>query len=415
MSQQTILIVDDDPENLTVLGELLRGLYKVRAANSGERALRLAAQVPVPDLILLDVMMPNMTGYAVLEHLREAPETRDIPVIFTTAMNATHDEQRGLVLGAVDYITKPLHPAIVLARVHTHLELKQARDRLKNDNASLESHILEQMRENALIQDVTIRALARLAETRDNETGNHILRTQEYVRALARRMRTHPRFAAELDDHSIALMAKSAPLHDIGKVGIPDRVLLKPGKLTPDEWEIMKTHARLGADAISRAEADTHQSVKFLVYAKQVAMHHHERWDGNGYPDGLIGDAIPLSARLMAIADVFDALISKRVYKAEMLYDKALALMIQQRGKHFDPDLLDSMVEGFDEFLAIARRYPDDGETPELEASALTTLVAPALPVSAMPPVALACADPLSAIAPPIDESTTPPTLLPSR
>ena len=360
MPQKTILIVDDNPENLTVLGEMLCPSYKVRAANSGERALQLAAQPPVPDLILLDVMMPRLSGYQVLEQLGHSHETRDIPVIFTTAMSATEDEQRGLVLGAVDYITKPLRPAILLARVHTHLELKDARDRLQRDNTWLEAEVARRMRENALIQEVTIRALARLAETRDNETGNHILRTQEYVFLLANLVCRHPRFAGELNEYNISLIAKSAPLHDIGKVGIPDAVLLKPGKLTPDEWEIMKTHAKLGADAIARAEADTQQSMKFLAYAKQVALHHHERWDGSGYPDGLAGESIPLAARLMAVADVFDALISPRVYKKALGFDVVHSIMLAERGKHFDPDLLDAFIAGYEQFCDIARRRPDE-------------------------------------------------------
>ena len=315
MLKRTILIVDDNPENLTVLGELLCDIYRVRAANSGARALQLARQEPPPDLILLDVMMPGMSGYEVLHQLRTASETREIPVIFLTAMNSEDDEQRGLVMGAVDYITKPLRQAIVLARVATHLELKCTREQLQRDKADLEVAIAERLRDKLVVQDVTIRALARLAETRDNETGNHILRTQQYVELLARRVSTHPRFVAELDEDSIAQMAKSAPLHDIGKVGIPDSVLLKPGPLTADEWVIMRTHAALGADAIARAEADAAQPVKFLTFAKQVARHHHERWDGSGYPDRLAGDAIPLAARLMALADVFDAMISRRVYK----------------------------------------------------------------------------------------------------
>ncbi len=360
MPNRTILIVDDNPENLTLLGELLSERYRVRAANSGARALQLVAQAPVPDLILLDIMMPGMSGFEVLERLRASPETRDIPVIITTAMDGDADELHGLVLGAVDYLTKPLRPAVVLARVHTHLELKSARDRLRRDNAALEAEIARRLHENQVVQEVTIRALARLAETRDNETGNHILRTQAYVDSLARRARAHPRFAAVLDDHAIALIAKSAPLHDIGKVGIPDQVLLKPGKLTPDEWEVMKTHAQLGADAISRAVEDTHQPVEFLAYAHQIALRHHERWDGSGYPGGLAGDAIPLSARLMALADVFDALISRRVYKGAMTPDEARAIMAEQRGRHFDPDLLDLFLAGFDEFCAIARRYPDE-------------------------------------------------------
>ena len=361
MPQPTILIVDDNPENLTLLGELLRERYKVRAANSGPRALQLAVQAPLPDLILLDIMMPGMSGFEVLEQLRLDDQTRDIPVIITTAMSGTDDEQHGLVLGAVDYLTKPLKPAIVLARVHTHLELKRARDRLQRDNASLEAEIARRMRENQVIQDVTIRALARLAETRDNETGNHILRTQEYVETLARRACTHPRFAAALGEHAIALIAKSAPLHDIGKVGIPDHVLLKPGKLTPDEWEVMKTHAAIGADAISRAEDDAHQHLPFLIYAKQIARHHHERWDGTGYPDGLAGDAIPLAARVMALADVFDAMTSRRVYKPAQPFDEVRRVMAQGRGSHFDPDMLDAFLVHYDEFCAITRRTSSNG------------------------------------------------------
>ena len=376
MQQRTVLIVDDNPENLTVLGELLCERYSVRAANSGARALQLASQAPLPDLILLDIMMPGISGYEVLEQLQQIPALQDIPVIFTTAMDAEEDEQRGIVLGAVDYLTKPLKPAIVLARVSTHIELKLARDRLQHVNDSLEAEIARRMRENLTIQEVTIRALARLAETRDNETGNHILRTQHYVHALALRACLHPRFASELDERSISLIAKSAPLHDIGKVGIPDHVLLKAGKLTPDEWAIMKTHAVIGADAIRRAEADTLEPVQFLDYAKQVARHHHERWDGGGYPDGLAGDAIPLAARLMAVADVFDALISKRVYKQAFSFDQAREIMASQGGKHFDPDLLAAFIGGYEEFCEIARRHPDtlDGAVPAPVAQPANTL-----------------------------------------
>lgn len=360
MPHRTILIVDDSPENLLVLGEVLRERYKVRAANSGARALQLAQQLPLPSLILLDVMMPGMSGYEVLERLRRIDATREIPVIFTTAMSATEDEQRGLVLGAVDYITKPLRPAIVLARVHTHLELKHTRDLLQQHNLSLEAEVARRMRENMLIQEVTIRALARLAETRDNETGNHILRTQRYVHELATLASAHPRFAEALGPREIDLMAKSAPLHDIGKVGIPDSVLLKPGKLDAAEWTIMKTHARMGADALGRAEEDAHESVPFLIYAKQIAHRHHERWDGSGYPDGLAGDDIPLAARLMALADVFDALISRRVYKAPVPPDEVRRIMAVESGRHFDPDLLVLFLEHFERFCAIAREHPDE-------------------------------------------------------
>ncbi len=365
MPQRTVLIVDDNPENLTVLGELLRTRYKVRAANSGARALQLSQQAPLPSLILLDVMMPGMSGHEVLERLQAEPATRDIPVIFTTAMSATEDEQRGLALGAVDYITKPLRPAIVLARVHTHMELKRARDRLHEHNQSLEQEVAKRMHESLIAQDVTICALARLAETRDNETGNHILRTQQYVLTLARRASLHPRFADALDERSIDLIGKSAPLHDIGKVGIPDRVLLKAGKLDAAEWTIMTTHARLGADAISRAEADAQEPVPFLAYAKQIAAHHHERWDGSGYPDGLAGDQIPLAARLMALADVFDAMISRRVYKEPIPLPEAREFMVGQRGRHFDPDLLDLFLDNFETLVDIARQHADEPAEPE--------------------------------------------------
>ena len=355
----TVLVVDDVPENLTVLGELLVRDYTVRAANSGAAALKLAALAPRPDLILLDLMMPGMDGFEVMSRLRADPLTRDIPVICVTALNATEEEERGLSMGAVDYITKPLRPTVVLARVRTQMELKLARDRLSNQNAFLEAEVARRMRENQLAQDASIHALARLAETRDPETGNHILRTQEYVRRLGQLLCRHPRFQASLSEHAIELLAKSAPLHDIGKVGIPDHILLKPGRLTADEWLVMKTHAAIGAEAIERAEADAQQALEFLAVAKQIARHHHERWDGHGYPDGLAGDAIPLPARLMAVADVFDALISKRVYKPALAYSRAREIIAASRGSHLDPDVVDAFVRDFDTFRGIAERHAD--------------------------------------------------------
>jgi putative two-component system response regulator len=355
----TILVVDDSPENLTVLGELLQPSYRVLAATTGRRALQLAAADPRPDLILLDVMMPEMDGHEVMERLSADPRARAIPVIFVTAMNATEEEEWGLALGAVDYITKPFKPAVVLARVRTHIELKRARDRLQNQNAYLEAEVQRRTHENALVQDASIHALARLAETRDPETGNHIRRTQEYVRVLATRLREHRRFAASLTNHVIELLYKSAPLHDIGKVGIPDHILLKPGKLTPQEWTIMQRHARLGADAIERAERDVAQPIEFLAIAKEIALHHHEKWDGSGYPDGLAGDAIPFPARLMALADVFDAVISRRVYKEPLPFERARSIITAGRGCHFDPDVVSAFEADFDRFRAIAQRYGD--------------------------------------------------------
>ncbi len=357
-----VLAVDDIPENLGLLGELLQDAgYRVKAASSGGAALRVAAREPHPDLILLDVMMPEMDGYEVLQHLREDPKTREIPVIFLTAMDDAEDEERGLELGAADYITKPIRPALVLARVRTQLEAKQARDWLKDRNALLGAEVDRRMQENEMIQTASIRALAHLAEIRDSETGNHILRTQAYVHLLATRLKGHPRFAATLSNRYIELVSRSAPLHDIGKVGIPDSILLKPGKLTPEEWEIMKTHAQLGAEAIAMAERDMNEPLEFLALAKEIAHWHHERWDGSGYPDGLKGDEIPLSARLMALADVFDALINRRVYKAAMSFPEVRDIIAADRGRHFDPDLTDAFLGAYEELVGIARCYPEAG------------------------------------------------------
>lgn len=355
----TILLVDDSPENLTFLSELLLPFYKVRAVTSGERALKAAMGEPRPDLILLDVMMPEMDGYDVMRRLRADSLTADIPVIFVTAMNTSHDEEYGLSLGAADYITKPIKPAIALARIKTQLELKAAHDWLQDRNHALEAEVARRMQENILIQDVSIRALARLAETRDPETGNHLRRTQQYIHALCLHLCKHPRFSGFLTEKNINLLVKSAPLHDIGKVGIPDTILLKPDKLDAAEWEIMKMHTMLGFDAIEQAERDTEKPVEFFTFAKIIARHHHEKWDGSGYPDGLAGDAIPIAARLMALADVFDALITQRPYKPPMDYGHALDIIMKGRGTHFDPDLVDACVAQFDVFIQVAEHNRD--------------------------------------------------------
>ena len=360
---KTLLLVDDTPENLTVLGEILMPYYRVRVANSGARALVAAASEPRPDLILLDVMMPEMDGYKVITHLRSNPLTHDIPVIFITALDATEDETKGLELGAADYITKPVRPAIVLTRVRGQIELKEARDRMRDQNAWLEAEIERRMCQNQMIQDVSMRALASLAEARDNETGNHILRTQGYVKVLAEELSKLPRHAEKLTPTIVESYVKAAPLHDIGKVGIPDRALHKPGKHTPEEWELMKTHAKVGSDAIWRAIQDEEDQagLDFLRIAMDIAHYHHEKWDGSGYPEGFSGENIPLPARLMALADVFDALISKRVYKPAFTVEHTTEIILNGRGKHFDPDVVDAFVARLDEFYAIAARHTDEG------------------------------------------------------
>ena len=359
---QVILIVDDMPENLSVLGELLYGAgYRVKVATNGVAALNLANQHPRPSLVLLDVMMPEMDGHEVLRQLRSNKDTREIPVVFLTAIGSDDDEEHAFDEGIADYITKPIKPNVVLARVRSQLLVRQARQWLMDQNLALEAEVKRRMLENDLIQAVSIRALAHLAETRDNETGAHIQRTQSYVRLLATRLSDHPRFSSTLSNKYIEVLARSAPLHDIGKVGIPDHILLKPGKLTPEEWGIMKTHTLLDCEAIALAERDIDTTVEFLTQAKEIARSHHERWDGTGYPDGLAGDAIPLSARLMAIADVFDALISKRVYKPAIAFSEVHRIMQEGRDKHFDPDIIDNFLAGYQEFEAIAAHHGIEG------------------------------------------------------
>jgi putative two-component system response regulator len=357
-----ILVVDDTPDNLSLMAGLLKDLYKVKVANHGEKALSIVRGDSPPDLILLDIMMPGLSGYEVCKILKDDPATRDIPVIFLTAMIGTEDEKKGLELGAADFITKPVNPPIVLARVATQLQNKAAADFLKDQNAYLETEVTRRGRELAAIQDVTILAMASLAETRDNDTGNHIRRTQHYLKILAEHLKDHPRFRLFLDERTIDLLFKSAPLHDIGKVGIPDRILLKPGRFEPHEMEIMKTHCALGRDAIQHAEDQLGLEVEFLKYAKEIAYGHQEKWDGSGYPQGLAGDAIPISARLMAVADVYDALISRRVYKEGMPHAKAVGIIAEGRGSHFDPDIVDAFLQLAQQFHAVAQRYADSDD-----------------------------------------------------
>ena len=358
-TKPTILVVDDTPDNIDLLCAVLEQDYRTKIAVNGERALKIANGDDKPDLILLDVMMPGLSGYDVCKALKANPDTRDIPVIFVTAMSEVVDEQLGLGLGAADYITKPISAPIVLARIKTQLSMKRVHDFLRDQNHFLETEIQTRTREIVALQDVTIHTMASLAETRDSETGNHIRRTAHYVKTLAEALRPNPRFSAFLTDKNIELLFKSAPLHDIGKVGIPDRILLKPGRFEPHEMEIMKTHTTLGRDAIEAAERELGITVDFLKYAKEIAYGHQEKWDGSGYPLGLSGDDIPISARLMAVADVYDALISRRVYKEGMSHEAAVAIITEGRGQHFDPDMVDTFLALQDEFIAIAQRYAD--------------------------------------------------------
>jgi putative two-component system response regulator len=377
LDKPTILVVDDTPDNLSLMSGILKDSYKVKVANSGEKALKIAESLPAPDLILLDIMMPGIDGYQTCIRLQTHANTRHVPIIFLTAKAEVEDETYGLELGAVDYITKPISPPILLARVKTQLELKRMQDFLRDQNQFLETEVQKRTAEVMAIQDVTIHAMASLAETRDNETGNHIRRTQHYIKILAEKLRHHPRFAYFLDDEkTLNMLFKSAPLHDIGKVGIPDRILLKPGRFEPEEFEIMKTHTTLGRDAIQHAEEQLGIEMPFLTMAKEIAYGHQEKWDGSGYPQGLAGDDIPISARLMAIADVYDALISRRVYKEGMPHEKAVEIILQGKAQHFDPDMVDAFMELQEDFRSIAATYADNDDVMAEKASYLEIAIA---------------------------------------
>jgi len=353
-----ILVVDDEKFYIDVLVELLTGDYKVVVAKQGEEALRRATTEPFPDLILLDILMPGMDGYEVCRRLKEDPRTRDIPVIFLTVKSEVADELHGFELGAVDYISKPVSPPIVKTRVATHLALNRAMDLLADQNRHLELKVRERTEELNRTKDVAIYCMASLAETRDLETGKHILRTQNYVHILADQLKSHPRFSGYLDNATIDLIYKTSSLHDIGKVGVPDRILLKPGPLEPEEWELMKKHAYYGHQALLRAEQEL-GTTDFVRMAREIAYTHHERWDGSGYPRKLAGEAIPVSGRLMAVADVYDALVNRRVYKEAYSHERAIKIICEASGSHFDPDMVIAFIELEQQFHSIAVKYAD--------------------------------------------------------
>ena len=369
-SRPLILVVDDEPYNLMLLQQTLCHDYQVETVAAGQQALDRLRHDPKPDLVLLDVMMPGMDGFEVCRQIKADPTCADIPVIFVTALISSQEETLGLSLGAADYLTKPLSLPIVQARVRHQIQLKQANDRLNRQKNELEYLVGQRTLELSITRDVTILSMASLAEARDSESGNHVRRTQAYVDVLARHLSSHPDFHYLLDDANVSLIAKSAPLHDIGKIGIPDRILLKPARLSIDEHLLMQSHTTIGRDAILVAEETlTSQSGvsadrSFLRYAREIVYSHHEKWDGTGYPQQLAGDDIPLSARMMALADVYDALISNRPYKRPVGHGRAVEIIAAERGYHFDPRIVDAFLTLESQFDAIAQRYAD----PELNA-----------------------------------------------
>ena len=343
-SQSTVLLVDDVADNIDILNQVLSPHYRTRIALNGEKALKIAGSANPPDLILLDIMMPGLNGYQVCEQLKRNPDTRAIPVIFVSAMSEVDDERRGLELGAVDYIFKPISPAIVLARVRTHLALY---DR----NRELERQVRERTAELFNTRQQIIRRLGRAAEFRDDDTGNHIIRMSHFCRLIGE--------AAGLGARSVEILYNAAPMHDVGKIGIPDRILLKPGALDADEWAIMKRHPEIGAQIIGQ------HSDELLQAARTIALCHHEKWDGSGYPRGLRGEEIPLLGRIAALADVFDALTCARPYKRAWSLEEALAYIEAQAGAHFDPGLIAPFRRALPQILAIRERFADHHGTLE--------------------------------------------------
>lgn len=322
--QATLLLVDDEANNLQVLKNILQSHYRLIYARDGERAL-LLAEKEHPDLILLDIMMPGLSGYDVCQRLKEAANTRHIPVIFISALSESDDEAKGLELGAVDYISKPVNPAIVRARVKNHLSLVRV-DELVSTRLSI------------------VQRLGRAAEYKDNETGLHVIRMSHYAQVLAR--------AAGYSERQAENLLHAAPMHDIGKIGIPDAILQKPGKLDAEEWKIMQQHAEIGALILGQEDTSD-----LMVTAREIALGHHEKWDGSGYPNGLAGEEIPMSARIVAIADVFDALTSVRPYKKAWSEEAAIDLIREEAGKHFDPKLVELFLTTLDEIRQIKEQF----------------------------------------------------------
>ena len=344
-TKKTVLVVDDIHENIDVMKEILSDDYRVQVATNGRLAIKIAMSATPPDLILLDVMMPGMDGHEVCKLLKEHEQTRTIPVLFVTAKSEVEDETKGFTLGAADYLVKPVSPPVVLARVKTHLAMhdqhKLLADQVAMRTAQLQIRNLE-MKETHI---EVIRQLGRAAEYRDNETGMHVMRMSHYTRLLALN------FGLSLPEADQLLHA--SPLHDLGKIGIPDHILLKPGKLTKEEFETIKTHPAMGYHIIGK------QSAEILNLGALIAYTHHEKWNGQGYPRKLAGEAIPLQGRLVAIGDVFDALTSARPYKKGWPVEDALALIAEEAGQHFDPRLATIFVGLKTEIVEIMERYQD--------------------------------------------------------
>lgn len=359
--QSLVLVVDDTPENLELMSGLLLGSYRVKVASNGAKALRIAAAEPQPDLILLDIMMPEMDGYEVCRRLKADPLTADIPVVFLTAKTEQADEQQGFDLGAVDYITKPISPPIVLARVHAQLQLKASADFLRDKSEYLELEVRRRTRDMQRLQEVTIEAMANLAAMRDNPCGRHLARVEPYMTTLATALaHQQPMLAAELSAERIAQLGKSALLHGIGKLVLPDRILLSPVPLQGADLQMLHRHAEAGRDALLAAESKLGSVTDFLRDARDIVYSQHEHWDGSGYPQGLRGEQIPLSARLMALVGVYEEMTSHHLYRQSVSHAEAVRQISAASGTRFDPSVVLAFIEAADAFAEIAQRLADD-------------------------------------------------------
>ena len=364
-NRPVVLLVDDQPDNLLLLGHLLEQDYRVRAAPSGEAALHAVTTPPKPDLVILDVMMPGLDGYETYRELKRMPDMQDIPVIFSTALGETYDEIKALKLGAVDFIPKPLQPSVTLARIQAQITAYHAKIGLLRHQEQLQSNLESKERQYTQVRDMTLLTLASMVEARDTETGHHLLRTQNYVRILCQELL--PQDGTRESQTLQSNIIQAASLHDIGKVGIPDDILHNPGKLSPEEYAVIQTHSLIGAKIIERAREESahirpdegEDSNNLLAIALQIVSHHHERWDGTGYPYGLAGTQIPLAGRIMALADVYDALTSRRVYKPSMALEKAAAIIEEGTGTHFDPDVVAAFQRRRSDFETLAIAYRD--------------------------------------------------------
>lgn len=334
-----ILIVDDSPLNITVLVGLLKADYKTLVAKDGEQAFNRVFSEQQPDLILLDIMMPGIDGYEVCRQLKEDPRSKHIPIIFVSAMSDAGDEEKGLALGAVDFIGKPFSPPIILARINTHLALAlQKRE--------LEREVYERTKELEMSRKDLVRRLGLAAEYKDNETGLHVQRMAEYARLIALEL--------GFSEPDAETLASAAPMHDIEKLGIPDAILCKPARLTPEEFQVIQGHPEIGARILENPDSE------LLHIAREIALYHHEKWDGSGYPMGLAGEDIPLVARIASLADVFDALVSTRPYKQPWSVIKAIALFEEEKGKHFDPNVVDAFKRVLPKILKVKERLAED-------------------------------------------------------